>query len=253
MTLTWIILFSILGSIGAITAAAGFILLSERRQKSIISILIAFATGTLLTAAFYSLIPEAIHLTGHQSHNVMLVVIGGILFFFLLEKIIIWRNCSEPSCDIHGEAAGPIVLIGDALHNFTDGIVIAAAFLTNIMVGIAVGFAIIAHEIPQETGDFGILIHSGMSKKKSYVANAISSATTIPSAILSYFILGNIQIFVPYVLAISAASFIYIALSDLTPELHQKLGIKHTIRQLVLIILGVLTLLLIFNLGGHGH
>ena len=115
----------------------------------------------------------------------MLFVIGSILFFFFLEKIIIWRNCPDESCDVHA-AAGPIVLVGDAFHNLTDGIVIAAAFLTDFTIGIAVGFAIIAHEIPQETGDIGILLNGGFSKKKSYIYNAVSSSTTIPSSIMSW-------------------------------------------------------------------
>jgi len=251
--LEWIILFSILGSIGAITAAAIFIFLNEKIQKMLVTILISYATGTLLTAALFGLIPEAIEGAGHEPHNIMLFVLGSILFFFFLEKIVIWRNCPDEECDVHGVAAGPIVLVGDAFHNLTDGIVIAAAFLTDFNIGLAVSFAIIAHEIPQETGDFGILLHSGFSKKKAYAYNAISSSTTIPSSIIAYFILGILSAIVPYVLAISAASFLYIALSDLTPELHQRTGLKHGIRQLLLIILGITTMVLIISLGVHNH
>ncbi|TFG01633.1 MAG: hypothetical protein EU539_13825 [Promethearchaeota archaeon] len=131
--------------------------------------------------------------------------------------------------------------------------VIAAAFLTDFTIGIAVSFAIIAHEIPQETGDFGILLYSGYSKKKAYLLNMASSVTTIPSGIISYFILESISEFVPYVLAISAASFLYIALSDLTPELHHRTGFKHGARQLILILAGIITMLLILSLGVHAH
>jgi len=242
-----------LGSIGALTAAAAFIFLNEKIQKLLVTILISYATGTLLTAALIGLIPEAIEGAGHEPHNVMLFVLGSILFFFFLEKIIIWRNCPDEECDVHGVAAGPIVLFGDAFHNFTDGLVIAAAFLTDFNLGLAVGFAVIAHEIPQETGDFGILLHSGFSKKKAYVYNALSSSTTIPSSIIGYFVLGMLSAIVPYVLAISAASFLYIALSDLTPELHQRLGLKHGLRQLIMIILGITTMILIISLGVHSH
>ena len=251
--LEWIILFSVLGSIGALTAAAAFIFLNEKIQKMLVTILISYATGTLLTAALFGLIPEAIEGAGHEPHNVMLFVLGSILFFFFLEKIIIWRNCPDEECDVHGVAAGPIVLFGDAFHNFTDGLVIAAAFLTDFNIGLAVGFAVIAHEIPQETGDFGILLNSGFSKKKAYVYNALSSSTTIPSSIIAYFVLGMFSAIVPYVLAISAASFLYIALSDLTPELHQRLGLKHGLRQLIMIILGITTMILIISLGVHSH
>jgi len=227
-------------------------LLAEKAQKSLVSMLISFATGTLLTAALFGLIPEAIESAEGEAHNVMPYVLGGILFFFFLEKIIIWRNCADKECDVHA-AAGPIILIGDAFHNFIDGIVIAASFLTNFTVGIAVGFAIIAHEVPQETGDFGILLHGGFSKKKAFILNTLSSITTIPAALISYFILGEISFIVPYALAISAASFLYIALSDLTPELHQKWGFKHSVQQLILILLGVTVMILTMSVMGHNH
>lgn len=181
-------------------------------------------------------------------------VLGGIFFFFFLEKIVIWRNCPDDTCEVHSaEIAAPIILIGDAFHNLVDGIVIAAAFLTDFTIGIAVGLSILAHEIPQEAGDFGILLNGGFSKRKSFILNTLSSSTTIPAAILSYYILGTLSIIIPYVLAISAASFLYIALSDLTPELHRKLGLKYGLRQLLLIFAGIITMLLIFTLGGHVH
>ncbi|MFX0032100.1 MAG: ZIP family metal transporter [Candidatus Hodarchaeota archaeon] len=182
----------------------------------------------------------------------MLSVLGGILFFFIIEKIIIWRNCQRDECEVHS-AAGPLVLIGDAFHNFTDGVVIAAAFLTNFSIGIVVGISVLIHEIPQETGDFGILLHQGYSRKKALLFNALSSISTIPSAIISYYILDVFSVAVPYLLAISASSFIYIALTDLTPELHQKTDIKHSIRQILLIFVGILTMASIIILIGHPH
>jgi zinc and cadmium transporter len=233
-------------------AAIGFVLLAEKIQKALVSTLISFATGTLLTTALLGLIPEAIESVGGEPHLIMPYVLGGILFFFFLEKFIIWRNCTDEDCDVHA-AAGPIVLVGDAFHNFIDGIVIAAGFLTGFTVGLAAAIAIIAHEIPQETGDFGILLHGGYSKKKAFIYNSISSITTIPAAVISYFVLGSISFIMPYALAISAASFLYIALSDLTPELHKKWGLKQTLKQLVLILTGVLIMILIFTFIGHNH
>jgi len=251
--LGWIILFSILGSIGAICAAATFLFFKENTQKSLVSLLITFATGTLLASAFLGLLPNAIEHVG-EPHMVLAFVLGGILFFFFLEKIIIWRNCQDNSCEVHGaETAGPMVLIGDAFHNFTDGIVIAASFLTSFSVGLVASLSILAHEIPQETGDFGILLHSGYSKKKAYVYNILSSSTTIPAAIIGYFLLDSVNFLVPYMLAFSASSFLYIALSDLTPELHQKIGMKYYFRQLVLILAGVALMTIIILLGGHEH
>lgn len=227
-------------------------LLAEKIQKAVVSTLISFATGTLLASALLGLIPEAIESIGGESHIVMPYVLGGILFFFFLEKFIIWRTCNDEKCDVHA-AAGPIVLVGDAFHNFIDGIVITAGFLTNFTVGIAVSFAIIAHEIPQETGDFGILLHGGFSKKKAFAFNVLSSLTTIPAAIISYYVLESISFIIPFALAISAASFLYIALSDLTPELHKKWGLKHTAKQIILILAGVFIMLLLFTFMGHNH
>ena len=227
-------------------------MLAERVQKALVSTLISFATGTLLTTALLGLIPEAIESVGGEPHIIMPYVLGGILFFFFLEKIIIWRNCTDEDCDVHA-AAGPIVLVGDAFHNFIDGIVIAAGFLTGFTVGLAAAIAIIAHEIPQETGDFGILLHGGFSKKKAFIYNSISSMTTIPAAIISFFVLGSISFIIPYALAIAPATFLYIALSDLAPELHKKWGLKHTLKQMILILAGVLVMILIFTFMGHNH
>jgi len=251
--LIWVILFSILGSIGAIAAAAIVMTLKEELQQKIIPPLLSFATGVLLTAALLGLIPEAIESSGGEPHSIMPAVLIAIFFFFILEKIITWRNCRDNVCEVHSQAAGPIVLLGDALHNLTDGIVIASAFLTEFHLGIIVGITILSHEIPQETGDFAILLHSGYSKKKALFYNALSSSTTIPSAIIAYFILSPFEPLVPFLLAISAASFIYIALSDLTPELHKHHELKYTLRQMLLIIAGITLMWILISIGMHEH
>ncbi|MHA1987092.1 MAG: ZIP family metal transporter [Promethearchaeota archaeon] len=244
-------MFSILGSIGAITIAAAFVFINEKYQKMLIPILVSFATGILLTAALLGLIPEAIEHLGGEAHLIMPFVLGGIIVFFFMEKIIIWRNCRNKECEVHSHASGPIILIGDSLHNLTDGIVIAAAFLTDITLGIGAGLTILIHELAHETGDFGILLHSGYTKKKAFFYNIVSSSTTIPAAIIGYFIIGAIEPVVPFILAISASSFIYIALSDLTPDLHQHTDLKYSIRQLLMIIAGILLMVLLLTLGGH--
>ncbi len=250
-----ILLFSILGSIGAICAAAVLVFIGEKYQKLIIPILIAFATGILLTASLLGLIPEAIEAvegdppTGVGAYLIMPYVLGGILFFFVFEKIVIWRNCRDKECEVHLHASGPIILLGDSLHNLTDGVVIAASFLINPALGISAGLTIIVHELAHETGDFGILILSGYSKKKAFTYNIVSSSTTIPAAIISYFLLTPISFIVPYMLAISAASFIYIALSDLTPDLHQVTNLKYSLRQIFFIFAGILTMVLLLIIG----
>ncbi len=226
--------------------------LNEKSQKSLIPLLIAFATGVLLTAAFLGLIPEAVEKAG-DPHIIMPFILGGILFFFIMEKVVIWRNCRDKTCEVHSHASGPIILLGDSLHNFTDGIVIAAAFLSGLNLGIVAGFTIIFHELAHETGDFGVLLHSGYSKKKAFIYNMVSSSTTIPASILSYFLLDSLEFTVPFLLAISASSFIYIALSDLTPDLHQHTDAKYILRQLAFIIIGIVLMALMLSLGGHQH
>lgn len=237
-----------MGSVGAIVIAIGFISLSKKYQKSLVTCLVAYATGTLLAAASLGMIPTAISKAGERVQIVMVFFLGGLMFFFILEKLVIWRHCHDAECIITGEATGPIILIGDAFHNLVDGIVIAASFLVNFTFGIAISLSVIAHEIPQEVGDLAILIDKNYSKKKAFTYNTLSGLTTIPAAIIGFFILDVISLAIPYVLAISAASFLYIALSDLTPELHQKLGLKHSLRQLLLIFAGITSMILIFML-----
>jgi len=162
--------------------------------------------------------------------------------FFLLEKLVIWRHCHNMECPVHG-AAGPMILIGDALHNATDGLVIAASFLSSIPIGIAAGISIIAHEIPQEVGDFAILLYDGYSKRKALSLNILSSLSTIPAAILAYYALETVHAAIPYVMAISAASFLYVALTDLYPELHRKVGFLYAIRQFLMMLAGVGTII----------
>lgn len=217
-------------------------------QKALVSNLVAYATGTLIAAATLGMIPTAISEAGGGMQTVMAFFLGGLMFFFIVEKLVIWRHCHDAECVVTGDAAAPIILIGDAFHNAVDGIVIAAAFLIDFTIGIAVSLSVIAHEIPQEVGDLAILIDKDYSKKKAFFYNSLSGSTTIPSAIIGYFVLDIISLAIPYVLAISAASFIYIALSDLTPELHQKVGLRHSIRQLLLIFAGIITMILIFML-----
>ena len=242
----WVILFSILGSVGAITVALAFLSIKKQSQQGLVSCLVSFATGTLLAAASLGMIPTAIMSSGNQIQLIMSFFLGGILFFFILEKLVIWRHCHEESCEVTESATGPIILIGDAFHNFVDGIVIAASFLLDPFVGIVVSISVIAHEIPQEIGDLAILIDKKYTRKKAFIYNTISGLSTIPAAIIGYYILDILSLAIPYVLAISASSFIYIALSDLTPELHKKIGAKYSIRQIILIFAGIGIMILIF-------
>ena len=244
MLIVWITLFSLLGSIGAIIAAAAFLLLREKIQKFLIPCLVSYATGTLLAAALLGLLSHAIKDTSPLP--ILSTVLVGIVIFFLLEKLVVWRHCHVVECDVHG-VAGSMILIGDALHNATDGLVIAASFLSSIPIGIAAGISIIAHEIPQEVGDFAILLHGGYPKRRALLLNALSSLSTVPVAILAYFALDIMRAAIPYVMAFSAASFLYIALTDLYPELHQKVGFGSAVRQFLLMLAGIGTMILLLQ------
>ncbi len=241
MLLTWIMVFSILGSIGAIAGAALILLFPEGTRRTLLPCLLSYATGTLLGAAFLGMIPHALQ----QATPLAIsgTVLAGIVLFFMLEKLIIWRHCHDGECEVHG-AAGPLILIGDAFHNFVDGFVIAAAFLTSVPLGIAASLAVIAHEIPQEVGDFAILLENGYTRTRALVLNTLSSLATLPGAVIAYFFLGTVQEAVPFILALSAASFIYIAIADLVPSLHRQIGLMPALRQLILLLAGIGTIAL---------
>ncbi len=240
MLLLWIIFFSLLGSIIAVAGVSLLLFFPEGVRKTLVPCLISYATGTLLGAAFLGMIPHA--LEHAQAPPILATVLAGIILFFLLEKLILWRHCHNVECDIHG-TAGPLILFGDAFHNFVDGVVIAAAFLTSIPLGVATALAVTAHEVPQEVGDFGILLNSGYSKQKALLYNTLSSITTLPGALIAYLYLEKAREVVPYILALSAASFIYIATADLIPTLHKKAGLIVSVRQFILLLAGVGTIL----------
>lgn len=243
--LLWIIGFSLLGSVGAIGGAALFLFFPEGIRKSLVPSLISYATGTLLGAAFLGMIPAG--LAQAPASPIMATVLAGMVLFFILEKLVIWRHCHKADCEIHGRAA-PLILIGDAFHNFVDGVVIAAAFLNSIPLGIASALAVIAHEVPQEVGDFAILLDSGYSRARALLLNGLSSIATLPGALMAYFWLGETREAAPYILAVSAASFIYIAAADLIPTLHRQTTLVASLRQLVLLLAGIATIAL-FHLG----
>jgi len=234
-----IIIFSFLGSAGAVGGSALLLVFPEKIRKTLVPCLISYATGTLLGAAFFGMIPHA--LEHAQSSSILTTILIGIVLFFLLEKLVIWRHCHDGECEIHG-TAGPLILFGDAFHNFVDGVVIAAAFLISIPLGAATALAVIAHEVPQEIGDFAILLDSGYSKQRAFLYNILSSSATLPGAIISYFSLKATQVVIPYILSLSAASFIYIAMADLIPVLHRKSSIKDSVRQFILLTAGVGTI-----------
>jgi zinc and cadmium transporter len=243
MLLTWILGFALLGSLGAIAGAAAFLLCPKECRERLVPFLVSYATGTLLGASLLGLLPQAIERGGLLPS--LGAVLAGLIGFFILERLMIWRHCHvEGTCEVHG-TAGYLLLAGDALHNFVDGAVIAAAFMSSVPLGVATGIAVIAHELPQEVGDFAILLESGFTRMRALKWNLISGSTTIPGALLAYAGLQMIPQLMATLLALSAASFLYIGLADLVPGLHRRIGAETGLGQLLLILAGVGTILLL--------
>jgi len=237
-TPVWIFVCAMLGSFGSVAAAGIMLVLPERAMRRLIPHLVSYAIGTLLGAALLGIIPHA--LESLPPKTVMKTVLGGMIGFFVLESLVLWRHCHEQNCPIHG-TSGILILVGDAFHNFVDGLVIASSFLGSVPLGVAATLAVIAHEIPQEAGDFGILLHSGYSRRKAFLLNMISASPILVGAAVGYAGIHALRSAAPYVLSISAASFIYIALADLIPGRRGRKGLAALVAELVLITAGVLT------------
>ncbi len=246
--LIWIVAFSLLGGVLGVLAAASFLLLSKSLRNRLLPALVSFATGALLSAAFLGLIPHAFEYPSiKDGHEIGATLLIGLLIFFMLEKMVIWRHCHSDNCEAHSpefehtreKAAASLILIGDGIHNLVDGVLIAAAFLTDVHLGIVTSLAIIAHEVPQEVGDFAILLNGGYSRARALLFNALASLTTVAGAVVAFFFLSETSTIVPYVLAIAAASFIYIAVADLIPGLHRRTELSATVQQFILILVGV--------------
>jgi zinc and cadmium transporter len=248
--LAWIITACIAGGILSVLGAA-LITLNSRAQNYVGS-MVSYAIGALLGAVFLDILPEAIEMSTNVA-RLSATVLGGILLFFILEKLVLWRHCHHESCEVHEPhvpaandhgRSGMMIMLGDTFHNFVDGVIIAAAFLTDVHLGMVTALAIIAHEIPQEVGDFVILLHSGYSKAKALWLNLISSFAAVLGGILGYFTLQTMQSWIPSLLALAAASMIYVAVADLIPGLHKRAQLRDTLHQVVLILLGVGTVAL---------
>jgi len=219
---------------------SGILLLSlqKRMQEALVFIILGFATGSLLAAAFFDLLPEAIE--GLPSENVFATTLGGIMVFFILERLVHWHHEHHDHKE-HEKPVAYLVLIGDGIHNFFDGVAIAAAFLTSMPLGIATTFAIMMHEIPQEISDYTLLIYAGFSTKKALLANLLSGLAAVVGAIFFFYMSGYVENLQFYGLAFAAGGFIYIAASDLIPELHKQENMQAWV-QLAAIFLGIATM-----------
>lgn len=261
-TLTWIILATLAGGILSAVVAGLFAIKAKASQ---VPMLVSYAVGALLGAAFIEVLPHAFE-KSDSIQATAATVLFGILGFFILEKLVLWRHCHIEECEAHDPHTPPrhnhghhdhgrsglMILVGDTFHNFVDGVLIAAAFMADIQLGIVTAIAIIAHEVPQEVGDFLILLHSGYSKKKAMLLNVIASAAMVIGGVLAYFTLQVAQALVTPLLALAAASMLYVAVADLIPGLHRRPELAATAQQVLLIGLGIATIWLV-GAWAHSH
>ena len=232
---------SLLGGLGGLFVASGVLLFNDSFRARLVPWLVSYAVGALLGVSMLELLPESLmHL---PAPRVFAALLGGILLFFVLEKLVLWRHCHIHDCEVHDGSVFP-VLVGDTIHNFVDGAVIAAAVLTSIPLGVSAAFAVAAHEIPQEVGDFAILLHAGYSRGRALLLNVLSATASAAGAIAAFFALESVPLLLPYFLVLAAASFLYVAMADLIPGLHRGRTDAGSLRQILLIAAGVATMLL---------
>jgi zinc and cadmium transporter len=269
-TLLWIILATTVSGVLSVLAAGLFLALPARARDGALPHLVSFATGALLGAALLALIPHAVQGAGMENvHEVGIALIAGIALFFILEKFLLWRHCHDDHCaehlvggdHAHGhhehnhnhaqlqeaarkKASGALVLVGDALHNVLDGVLIAAAFLTDVHLGLVTAIAIMAHEIPQEVGNFAVLLASGVSRRRALFLNLLTSLTAVIGGAVGFFALEQALAALPFALAVAASSLLYVAVADLIPGLHRRVDARSGVTQVLLIGLGILLITL---------
>jgi zinc and cadmium transporter len=252
MTLLWIVAAGLAGGALSLLVAAA---LSFTVLAAWVPRMVSYAVGALLGAAFLRLLPEAF--SGSASvEGLFAVTLAGLLGFFLLEKFALWRHAHNDAGPLaahaHSRRGGMMIVVGDAIHNTVDGVAIAAAFLTDATLGVITTIAVIVHEVPQEVGDFMILLDAGYAKRTALLLNLLASLTSVIGGVAGYFVLAYAQAALPYVLAVSAAGFIYIAVADLIPGMHRSVDGRTTSWQVALIAAGVGTIALLHEIGpGH--
>ncbi|AKM82419.1 TPA: ZIP family metal transporter [Candidatus Berkelbacteria bacterium] len=245
MTLLFILLATFINGLVAFTGAT-FLFFGPKKYGKILFLLVAFSTGALLGGAFFHLIPES--LEAIDSNLTFILVLIGFSAFFLMEKYFHWRHCHDDECNIH--PASYLLLFGDGIHNFIDGLVIAASFMVDFRFGVITTILIIAHELPQELGDFGVLVHLGMKVKKALIYNFLSQLTAVAGGIVGYILSGNTE-FSTAMLPIAAGGFIYIAASDLIPELHKERQLKRSIANYSIFLVGICFIVILKILLGE--
>ena len=241
MPTLWIALgLSVLGGLGGLLIASGVLLIHDPLRSKLVPWLVSYAVGALLGISMMGLLPES--LDNLPAARVFATLLGGILLFFILEKLVLWRHCHTHDCEVH-ESTVASVMIGDTFHNFVDGAVIGAAVLTSVPLGVSTAIAVAAHEIPQELGDFAILLHAGYSRQKALMLNVLSALASLAGTLGAFLAVDIVPRTLPYFLVIAASSFLYVAMADLIPGLHRGRTDASSLRQIVLIGLGIATMI----------
>ena len=240
---------SLLGGLGGLIVASGILLVKDSVRSKLVPWLVSYAVGALLGVSMLRLLPSSLdqlspRLGAAAPTRVFAIVLGGVFLFFILEKLVLWRHCHIHDCEVHDGSVFPVI-VGDAFHNFVDGAVIAAAVMTSVPLGVSTAVAVAAHEIPQEIGDFAILLHAGYSRGKALLLNLLSAGASALGAVAAFVAFDIVPLTLPYFLARAAASFLYVAMADLIPGLHRGRTDAGSLRQIVLIAAGVATMLVL--------
>jgi zinc and cadmium transporter len=222
---------SLISFVGVVSLA-----LKDKILNKILLILIGLSAGALMGGAFLHLLPEAVEKS--SGLDVYLIVLVGFILFFLIEKVLHWRHCHKEHCDVH--TFHYMNLVGDSIHNFIDGLIMAASYIVSLPLGITTTIAIATHEIPQEIGDFGVLIYGGFSKKKAILLNFVVSLTAVVGGIVGFFVSSHLEDIALFILPFAAGGFIYIAATDLVPEIRKELDMKKYMMTLLVFICGIL-------------
>jgi zinc and cadmium transporter len=233
---------SLLGSLGGVLVASTLLLFKDRVRERLVPWLVSYAVGTLLGVALMDLLPEA--LESLKPTQVFGTLLGGILLFFVFEKLVLWRHCHADHCQVHDTAA-PLILIGDAVHNFIDGAVIAAATAVSVPLGVTTALAVATHEIPQEVGDFAILLGAGYSRLRALWLNVLSGLSAVGGVLLAGLAIEHVPTVLPYFLPLAAGSFLYVSMSDLIPSLHRGPFERSSFRQVLVVAAGIATVVLL--------
>jgi zinc and cadmium transporter len=233
---------SLVGGLGGLLVASGVLLVNDSARARLVPWLVSYAVGALLGVSTLAILPSALEQL--PATRVLGTLLIGILLFFFLEKLVLWRHCHTHDCEVHDGSVLP-VLVGDAFHNFVDGAVIAAAVLTSVPLGISTALAVAAHEIPQEVGDVAILLHAGYSRRRALLLNVLSAGASGLGAIAACVSFDLVPRLLPYFLALAAASFLYVAMADLIPGLHRGRTDASSMRQILLIGAGIASMMVL--------